>query len=189
VCVIRVQNEDPIESLREDYELYLKKQKIDGPTWETLRDEQDSGEHHENFEAFLLQLPLDLKELGDLKYLCVDGDHFLLSWVWPRWFDGADGGYFRVRNLDGIEFCSSLESLSFDIIENCSLKPLTRLNRLKSLSASATSGFQDIESLLNVRSLEKLDLSNLSSNYGKNKREWKKVISQLREKGVNVDAR
>lgn len=150
------------------------------PTWAAIRDSEQA--HNAALEEYLLTIDLPAAKLAGVTTLTLDGDRDLYGWVFAFWWESGD--HFKIRNLAGLEQCTGLSQLVLDLklVEGCSLAPLAQLENLESLSINANGNYSDIDALLKLPKLEKLDLEDVES--GPQREEWDRVVDQLCKKGL-----
>jgi hypothetical protein len=150
-------------------------------TWEVIT----SGEgydHQPQFEQFMLAQPIKAKDLAELTDLTLDGDRELYAWIYPYWWDAGDS-HFEIHDLTDLAYCPALEDLSLGqgLVGECSLAPLAKLANLTELSLCATCNYSELDGLLAVPALKKLEVLNAT-------KPWRDVIDRLQDKGVEVRA-
>ena len=147
------------------------------PTWETP-EAGDEYEAHTGLEEYLLSLPLPEEALAEIEDLTLDGDRSVYGWIFPDWWNFGD--HFVIRSFEGIACCSSLQSLSFGagLDEGCSLRPLASLPQLRRIAVSASDDYREIEALLELPQLTKLEVINLGSCTS-TRGTWQRVIDAV----------
>jgi hypothetical protein len=150
------------------------------PTWAAIREGEKT--HNETLEQYLLSVGVSAPSLRAVKELNLDADREVYGWVYSFWWESGD--YFVIRDLSGIEKCVGLETLRLDksIVEGCSLGPVGKLSGLKSLAVDARGNYSDIDALLKIPNLQKLELANAATS--KQRDEWDQVVDALCERGL-----
>ena len=150
------------------------------PTWAAIREGEKT--HNQALEQYLLSVGVNASPLASVRELVLDGDRDLYGWVYSFWWESGD--HFVIRDLSGLEQCRSLESLRLDknLVEGCSLKPVGKLRKLKSLAINARGNYSDIDALLNLPGLQKLEIANAATS--KQRSEWDRVVDALCERGL-----
>ena len=150
------------------------------PTWAALREGEKT--HNEALEQYLLSVGITADSLASINELVLDADREVYGWVYSFWWESGD--YFVIRDLSGIEECSELQTLRLDksIVEGCSLKPVGKLTGLKSLAVDALGNYSDIDALLDIPKLQKLELANVSTSEQRD--EWDRVADELCKRGL-----
>jgi hypothetical protein len=165
----------------------------DGSSWvSALRErfprigelEHDDNEHVPELEQLLATLELSQDALARITSLTLDGDRDLYSWVYPNWWDFGD--HFAIHDLAGIEQCVALDYLLLGqgLVSHASLAPLAKLPALRELHLCALCDYRDLDALLAIETLAKLDVVNVGSNAA-----WRALLAQLSARGVAVPAR
>ncbi len=167
----------------------------DGSSWiSTLRErfpqlpwsalEHNDCDHVPELERLLGELELSPDALARITSLTLDGDRDLYSWVYPNWWDVGD--HFTIHDLAGIEQCVAVDYLLLGqgLVAGASLAPLAKLPALRELHLCALCDYRDLEALLEIPRLAKLDVVNVGSNAA-----WRALIAQLSARGVAVPAR
>lgn len=152
-------------------------------TWETL-EAGDDYEAHTGLEEYLLSLPLSGTALAEIEDLTLDGDRSIYGWIFPDWWNFGD--YFVIRSFEGIACCSALQALRFGagLDEGCSLRPLAELQELRSIAVSASDDYREIEALLELPKLTKLEVINLGS-CTTTRGTWQRVIDVVAAREPN----
>jgi hypothetical protein len=150
----------------------------DHPTWPDWSEiEAIEDEHSPALEAHLLGLPIDEVELGALTSLTLDGDRDLYQWVFSSWWDF--GEHFVIRDLSGLERCGRLRYLLLGqgVVEGASLAPLRALQHLEELHACARTGLRDLDTILALPALRKLDVVNVATS--DQRADWERVLERI----------
>jgi hypothetical protein len=152
------------------------------PTWAAIRQGEKNHTHNATLEEYLLSLGVEADALASLKELVIDADRDLYGWVYSFWWESGD--HFVIRDLSGLEQCSGLESLRLDkdMVDGCSLQPLGKLRNLKQLAINARGNFSDIDALLKIPNLQKLEIANAATSAERD--EWDRVVDALCKKGL-----
>jgi hypothetical protein len=139
-------------------------------------------DHVPELEQLAASIELSAEELATIEGLTLDGDRDLYSWVYPSWWDFGD--HFTIHDLSGIEHCTALDYLLLGqgLVEGASLAPLASLPRLRELHACARCGHRDLEAVLEIRALAKLDVVNIATS--SDRARWQAVIAELARRGV-----
>ena len=165
---------DWVEDLEEAYE-QARQAHPDWRSWEELS--EDTYEPNPDLEAFVRALPLEVDKLGTLTSLTLDGDRDVYAWLGGEtWYE--DEELFVTRDLTGLERCEALEYLNIGqgLHQGCSLRPLRGMTKLRELWLCALGGYRDIETLLELPALEKIEIGNVATS---DEREtWKRVLAQ-----------
>ncbi len=150
------------------------------PTWTALRQGEET--HNAALEQYLLSLGVDAVPLSAIKELALDGERAVYGWVYSQWWESGD--HFVIRDLSGLEQCRALERLRLDkvMIDGCSLRPVGKLTALKELSINARGNYTDIDALLKIPNLEKLEVANAATS--PERYEWDRVVDALCAKGL-----
>ncbi len=150
------------------------------PTWTAIRDSENT--HNVALEQYLLSAGVEQAGLAKVKDLVLDRDRDLYSWVYSFWWEHGD--HFVIQDLSDIHKCSALESLRLDksIAFDCSLKPLGKLKELRDLSINARGNYSDIDALLKLPKLQKLELANAATSTQRD--EWDQVVDALCKRGL-----
>ena len=150
------------------------------PTWAAIREGEKT--HNEILEQYLLSVGVSAPSLGKVRDLVLDADRDLYGWVYSFWWESGD--HFVIRDLSGLEQCAGLQTLRLDksIVEGCSLGPVGKLRGLKSLAVDARGNYSDIDALLNIPDLQKLELANAATS--KQRDEWDQVVDALCQRGL-----
>jgi hypothetical protein len=178
---------DEVYRRRSDYywvAQYRERYEALGPrlAWSEL--EHNESEHVVELEQLLATLAIEPAELAAITSLTLDGDRDLYAWVYPNWWDFGD--HFQIRDLAGLEHCTAIEYLLLGqgVVEGASLRPLARLPTLRELHVCALCGSRDIESILELPALAKLDVINVRSS--PDRARWEAVIAELATRGVTI---
>ncbi len=167
---------DWVEAMSEEYE----SARLNKPAWEPWTTIEDGEpELHHSLEQFLLTLPLPDDKLLKIDRLTLDGDRDIYQWIYPDWWNFGD--HFVIRNLSGIEKCQSITYLHLGqgLVEGCSLRPLKALPQLSELRISATGRYTDIDVLLDLPNLGKIELSNWETSDSDDKQIWKHIMETI----------
>lgn len=146
------------------------------PRWSEIAEADD--EPSPALEEFLLSQELRLERLRGVKSLTLDGDRNLYEWVFPNWWDLGD--HFVIRDLSGIQNCEQLEYLLLGqgVVEACGLGPLRELKQLRELHLCALCGHTDIDAVLDLPNLRRLDVVNIASSA--QRADWESVVEAFR---------
>jgi hypothetical protein len=68
------------------------------------------------------------------------------------------------------------------MVDGCSLQPLGKLRNLKQLAINARGNFSDIDALLKIPNLQKLEIANAATSAERD--EWDRVVDALCKKGL-----
>ncbi|CAN5910862.1 hypothetical protein BH11MYX3_BH11MYX3_14840 [soil metagenome] len=152
-----------------------------GVAWASLS-ERDDDEPLPLVETLVLEVPLDAERLGTITTLTLDGDRDVYAWGYPYWWD-LEPGHYEIRDLRGIEGCTRLVFLSLGqgLVGNCSLAPLRGLPALEHLVLCTTGSFTELDSLLELPALKRIEVFNLGSTP---EPVWTRIVDELRTRGV-----
>jgi hypothetical protein len=152
------------------------------PTWAAIRDGERT--HNAALEEYLLTIELPESKLAAINTLTLNGERDLYGWVFAFWWESGDGDHFKIRSFEGLEHCTELTHLVVDqkLVEGCSLSPLQHLKKLESLTISASGNYVDIDALLKIPNLKKLELEDVES--GPQREEWDRVVDLLCQQGL-----
>jgi hypothetical protein len=152
------------------------------PTWAAIRQGEKTHTHNGALEQYLLSLGVEADALASIKELVIDADRDLYGWVYSFWWENSD--HFVIRDLSGLEECRALERLRLDrdMIDGCSLGPVGKLKTLKELSINARGNYTDIDALLQIPNLQKLEIANAATSTERD--EWDRVVDQLCKQGL-----
>jgi hypothetical protein len=150
------------------------------PSWDSIA-EQSEPRHNKLLEQLLLEQPISAKDLGAIDSLTLDGDRDVYAYVFPFWWDCGDA--FTIRDLRDLARCTALTKVSLGqgLVEGCSLAPLEDLPVLRELSMCTSGDYKDIESLVDLPSLQQIEVVNLANDKSGL---WKPTIEKLVAKGV-----
>ena len=160
------------------------------PTWAAIRSHRGEEHiHNQALEQYLLEIDVLPSQLSRLQSLTLHANRDLFSWVYEFWWH--DGDHFVVHDLSGIENCTGLEQLILDssLVKSCSLRPLQKLDALHELELNLACEFQDIEYLLKIPNLKKLDVVGLMGASEAELQQWDPVLNKLCEQGLQTLSR
>ncbi len=165
---------DWVEEMSEEYER-MRPNNPKWVPWTTI--EEGDLESYSSLEQFLLTLQLKNEKLLEIDRLTLDGDRDVYQWIYANWWDLGD--HFVIRNLNGIEKCQSITYLHLGqgLVEGCSLLPLKALPKLSELWICESGRYRDIDALLHLPKLEKINVSNWESS--DNRHIWEQVIENV----------
>ena len=167
---------DWVEDLPGEYEL-ARKEHVDWRTWAELAG--DPLEPNPDLEEYVRSLPLDLNGVRGLTRLTLDGDREVYSWLGGEaWYDDED--LFVIRELSGLERLSKLEYLHLGqgLHRGCSLQPLAGLSHLRELWLCALDQYTQIEVILRLPALERLEVANVETSPERDV--WERVSGELK---------
>lgn len=167
------ENYDWLEGMCEAYE-EARLTQPDWQSWEIF--ENDDPEFKPSLESFLLNQPLLKDKLLKIEALTLDNDRSIYQWIYPYWWEFGD--HFVISNLDGIENCPSINYLNLGIVSGCSLEPLKALTQLSELWINALNKHTDIEILLDLPSLKRLEVGNWETS--NDRKIWERIIDAVK---------
>ncbi len=152
-----------------------------GVAWETLGTD---AEPLPLIETLVLELPLETERLHTITTLTLDGDRDVYAWGYPHWWD-LEPGHYEIHDLRGIEGCVNLVFLSLGqgLVGGCSLAPLRGLPALEHLVVCTTGGFTELDSLLELPALKRIEVWNLGTA---KEPVWTRIVDELRAHGVQT---
>jgi hypothetical protein len=144
-------------------------------SWESFEAQDEPAPE---LEELVLGLPLASDELASIEQLTLDGDRDVYT-TFPSWWDFGD--HFTIHDLAGIEACTRLAGLSLGqgLVEGASLAPLRRLPALATLSLCTTCDHRDLDALLDIPALKRVEIYNLHAH-----EPWHGLVAKLRARGI-----
>jgi hypothetical protein len=135
-------------------------------------------------EAVLRALPLAPADLASLQRLTLDGDRDAYACCYPYWWD-LEPDHFVIHDVAGIDACTSLVYLSLGqgVVEGTSLAPLATMRALETLALCTTGKHRDLDALLSIPSLRRVEVFNLASSRDP---AWASTVAALRARGVDA---
>lgn len=154
-----------------------------GTAWDVVS-KRTNDEPMPLIETLVLERPLDDEGLRTITSLTLDGDRDVYAWGYPYWWDLAPAHY-EIHDLRGIEGCADVMYLSLGqgLVEGCSLAPLRALPALEHLALCTTGSYTDLDALLELPALKRLEVFNLRLT---KESAWSRITDALCARGVQT---
>lgn len=170
-------------------ESLLKSKKLDFGTEEELANkiynravdlEEEGWTLKPEIYNYLAGYPLTESDLASVKEIVFDGGNSIYPYIYFFW--GGETEDFDVNSLADLKLCPNLESIWISsMVNDGDLSSLSTLKNLRALSLSYGPKFYNLDVLLGLPKLEKIEYfsETIDSKYDK-------VLKNLKERGVEI---